>query len=75
MGKKKQKVVLPPDLPPEVSEDEIEISDEDLEFVNENRDYAGFVSRLDTQSITKYLFHRFVASLQFILNIIRCRFI
>ncbi|XP_031256283.1 nucleolar complex protein 3 homolog isoform X3 [Pistacia vera] len=53
MGKKKQKVVLPPDLPPEISEDEIEISDEDLEFVKENRDYAGFVSRLDTQSITK----------------------
>ncbi|KAJ0042221.1 hypothetical protein Pint_18174 [Pistacia integerrima] len=55
MGKKKQKVVLPPDLPPEISEDEIEISDEDLEFVQENRDYAGFVSRLDTQSITKHV--------------------
>ncbi|KAK6929006.1 CCAAT-binding factor [Dillenia turbinata] len=53
--KKKQKVILPPDLPPEVSEDEIEVSDEDLQFVAENRDYAGFVSTLDTQSITKHV--------------------
>ncbi|XAR56909.1 hypothetical protein NMG60_11037554 [Bertholletia excelsa] len=57
MGKKqkKQKIVLPPELPPEISEDEIEVSDEDLQFVNENRDYAGFVSNLDTQSITKHV--------------------
>lgn len=53
MRKKKQKIVLPPELPPEISEDEIEVSDEDLQFVNENRDYAGFVSTLDTNSITK----------------------
>ncbi|GKV29310.1 hypothetical protein SLEP1_g38247 [Rubroshorea leprosula] len=50
---KKQQIILPPELPPEISEDEIEVSDEDLEFVDENRDYAGFVSRLDTESITK----------------------
>ncbi|KAM0063566.1 putative nucleolar complex-associated protein [Helianthus debilis subsp. tardiflorus] len=57
MGRKKQKqkVVLPPELPPEVPEDEIEVSDEDLEFVNKNRDYAGFVSKLDTQSITRHV--------------------
>lgn len=52
--KQKQKIVLPPELPPEISEDEIEVSDEDLQFVNENRDYAGFVSRLDTDTITRY---------------------
>ncbi|XP_024966832.1 nucleolar complex protein 3 homolog isoform X2 [Cynara cardunculus var. scolymus] len=57
MGKKKQKqkVVLPPELPPEVPEDEIEVSDEDLEFVNRNKEYAGFVSKLDTQSITRHV--------------------
>ncbi|KAI3675652.1 hypothetical protein L1987_85244 [Smallanthus sonchifolius] len=57
MGRKrqKQKVVLPPELPPEVPEDEVEVSDEDLEFVNKNREYAGFVSRLDTQSITRHV--------------------
>ncbi|XP_054814559.1 nucleolar complex-associated protein 3 [Prosopis cineraria] len=54
MGKK-QKVILPPELPPEISEDEIEVSDEDLEFVRENRDYAGLISTLDTQSITKHV--------------------
>lgn len=55
MGKKKQKqkVVLPPELPPDVPEDEIEVSDEDLDFVNKNQEYAGFVSKLDTQSITR----------------------
>lgn len=51
--KDKQKIVLPPELPPEIAEEEIEVSDEDLQFVDENRDYAGFVSRLDTHSITK----------------------
>ncbi|KAL7217545.1 hypothetical protein ACSBR2_010911 [Camellia fascicularis] len=56
MGKKqRKKIVLPPELPPEVSEDEIEVSDEDLQFVNENRDYAGFVSNLDTKSITRHV--------------------
>uniref|UniRef100_A0A2P2JZB5 Uncharacterized protein MANES_14G011200 n=3 Tax=Rhizophora mucronata TaxID=61149 RepID=A0A2P2JZB5_RHIMU len=52
---KKQKVVLPPALPPEMSEDEIDVSDEDLQFVQENRDYAGFVSCLDTHSITEHV--------------------
>lgn len=56
MGKQKQKVILPPELPPEVGEDEIEVSDEDVQFVVENLDYAGFVSRLNTQDITKYVF-------------------
>jgi nucleolar complex protein 3 len=55
MGKKKDKVSLPPDLPPDVHEDEIEVSDEDLQFVDENRAYAGFVSNLDTKSITRHV--------------------
>lgn len=57
MGKKqkKQKIILPPELPPEPTEDDVEVSDEDLQFVTENRDYAGFVSSLDTHSITKYV--------------------
>ncbi|KAK9056872.1 hypothetical protein SSX86_024236 [Deinandra increscens subsp. villosa] len=57
MGRKKQKqkVAQPPELPPDVPDDEVEVSDEDLEFVNKNQDYAGFVSRLDTQSITRHV--------------------
>ncbi|KAF9682064.1 hypothetical protein SADUNF_Sadunf05G0069500 [Salix dunnii] len=58
MGKKskqKKKIILPPELPPEVPDDEIEVSEEDLQFVNENVDYAGFVSGLDTTSITKHV--------------------
>ncbi|XP_027061167.1 nucleolar complex-associated protein 3-like [Coffea arabica] len=53
--KQKQKIVLPPELPPEVPDDEIQVSDEDLQFVDQNRDYAGFVSNLDTKSITKHV--------------------
>lgn len=62
---KKQKIVLPPDLPPEINEDEIEVSDDDLQFVNENQEYAGFVSRLDTVSITKYVFRSLIFELLF----------
>ncbi|KAH0986302.1 hypothetical protein GBA52_013479 [Prunus armeniaca] len=53
--KQKQRIILPPELPPEVSEDEIEVSDEDRDFVDQNREYAGFLSTLDTQSITKHV--------------------
>ncbi|BBH01483.1 hypothetical protein Prudu_011762 [Prunus dulcis] len=53
--KQKQRIILPPELPPEVSEDEIEVSDEDKDFVDQNREYAGFLSTLDTQSITKHV--------------------
>lgn len=55
MGRKKQKVVLPPDLPPDVAEDDVEVSDEDLAFVKENIEHVGFLNTLDTQSITRYL--------------------
>ena len=61
MGKK-QKIVLPPELPPEIAEDEIEVSDEDLQFVNENEEYAGFVSNLDTKSITRSLTSHFTCT-------------
>lgn len=54
MGKK-QKIVLPPDLPPEIPDDDIEVSDDDLQFVKENRGYASLLSTLDTQSITKHV--------------------
>ncbi|KAG7012064.1 Nucleolar complex protein 3-like protein, partial [Cucurbita argyrosperma subsp. argyrosperma] len=59
MGKKrnneKQKVILPPELPPEVTQEEIKVSDEDLQFVKENQDYAVSVIRLYTKSIAKFL--------------------
>ncbi|XP_050367718.1 nucleolar complex-associated protein 3 [Argentina anserina] len=51
----RKKIILPPQLPPDISEDEIEVSDEDKAFVNENKDYAGFLSTLDTTSITKHV--------------------
>ncbi|XP_021774492.1 nucleolar complex protein 3 homolog [Chenopodium quinoa] len=53
--KKKLKVTLPPELPPEIPDEDIVVSDEDVNFVAENRAYAGFVSRLDTKSITKHV--------------------
>ncbi|CAN0902749.1 Nucleolar complex-associated protein 3 [Linum grandiflorum] len=56
MGRKKQqKTVLPPALPPEVPEEEIEVSDEDLEFVSKNKDFAGFLTSLDTKTIDKHV--------------------
>ncbi|KAK9150589.1 hypothetical protein Syun_008898 [Stephania yunnanensis] len=56
MGKKKKnKVILPPELPPEIADKDVEVSDEDLEFVEENRKYARFLKALDTKSITKHV--------------------
>ncbi|XP_019413663.1 PREDICTED: nucleolar complex protein 3 homolog isoform X2 [Lupinus angustifolius] len=56
MGKKqKQKIILPPELPPEIPDDEVEVSDEDVQFVKDNRGYASLLSTLDTQSITKHV--------------------
>lgn len=56
MGKKQKqpKIVLPPDLPPEIPDDEVEYSDDDIKFVKENRAFASLLSTLDTQSITKF---------------------
>ncbi|KAK8490947.1 hypothetical protein V6N13_031781 [Hibiscus sabdariffa] len=50
-GNQRKQVNLPPELPPEIAEVDIEVSDEDLQFVDQNKDYAVFVSRLDTHSI------------------------
>ncbi|KAK4352409.1 hypothetical protein RND71_027927 [Anisodus tanguticus] len=55
MGKKKQKIVLPPDLPPEIPDEAVEVSDEDVRFVSENQQYTGFLSNLDTKSINKHV--------------------
>ncbi|OVA07896.1 CCAAT-binding factor [Macleaya cordata] len=43
MGKK-NKVILPPQLPPEIADEEIVVSDEDLQFVKENRKHVTRVA-------------------------------
>ncbi|KAL3685934.1 hypothetical protein R1sor_003956 [Riccia sorocarpa] len=42
-----------PPLPPQLTDDEIEVSDEDLEFVQQHQDYAGFMAGLDSASISR----------------------
>ncbi|KAJ7522542.1 hypothetical protein O6H91_18G016100 [Diphasiastrum complanatum] len=44
-----------PLLPPEIGEDELEVSEEDVEFVKKHRKYAGFISNLDTNGITRHV--------------------
>ncbi|PHU20320.1 hypothetical protein BC332_11471 [Capsicum chinense] len=53
MGRKKPKIVLPPELPPEIPDEAVEVSDEDMQFVSENQEYTGFMSNLDTKTINK----------------------
>uniref|UniRef100_A0A1D1YM11 Nucleolar complex protein 3 n=1 Tax=Anthurium amnicola TaxID=1678845 RepID=A0A1D1YM11_9ARAE len=53
--RKKKQVIRPPDLPPETREEDVEVSDEDLEFVRQNRDYAGFLTRLDSKSLDRHV--------------------
>lgn len=50
---KKKKVILPPQLPPDIPDEEIEVSDEDLNFVSKNIEYAGFLSKLDANLINR----------------------
>lgn len=50
---KKKKVILPPDLPLEIADNEIEVSDEDFDFVRSNLKYAGFLTKLDKKSIDR----------------------
>lgn len=57
--------MLPPELPPEVPDDEIEVSTEDVQFVEENSEYAGLFSKLDTHSITKYA--SYLSSIYFVM--------
>ncbi|KAH7415725.1 hypothetical protein KP509_14G058300 [Ceratopteris richardii] len=55
-GKRKRKShPAAPLLPADVGDDDIEISDEDVSFVAKNFQYAGFLSSLDTHSITKQI--------------------
>ena len=57
MGRKKsEKIILPSELLSEIPDDEVEVSDEDLQFVQHNCQYALGFSRLDTQSITKSVY-------------------
>ncbi|KAG4974468.1 hypothetical protein JHK87_031289 [Glycine soja] len=41
MRKKKDKIILPPELPLEIPDDEVEVSDDDLQFIKENCAYAS----------------------------------
>ena len=69
MGRKKsKKIILPPELLSEILDNEVEVSDEDLQFVQHNRQYALGFSRLDTQSITKSV-HTFSLSLSLSLSL------
>ncbi|XP_010943335.1 nucleolar complex-associated protein 3 isoform X1 [Elaeis guineensis] len=54
MGKKK-KAIFTPELPPEVADDEVEVSDEDVDFVRENLKYAKFLTKLDTNTINQHV--------------------
>ncbi|XP_047087045.1 nucleolar complex-associated protein 3-like [Lolium rigidum] len=54
-SKKKNKVILAPPLPPEVDEDDIVISDEDVEFVEKNPKQARNIARLDKDAIDGFV--------------------
>ncbi|WVZ57288.1 hypothetical protein U9M48_007693 [Paspalum notatum var. saurae] len=57
MGKRKDKnkVVLPPELPPEVDDDEVDVSDEDIAFyAGDSKNVAPF-RHFDQKSIDRYV--------------------
>uniref|UniRef100_A0ACD5VR13 Uncharacterized protein n=1 Tax=Avena sativa TaxID=4498 RepID=A0ACD5VR13_AVESA len=55
MGKssKKNKVILAPPLPPDVDDEDIVISPEDVEFVEKNRENVNWIARLDSNALDK----------------------
>uniref|UniRef100_A0ACD5WZR4 Uncharacterized protein n=1 Tax=Avena sativa TaxID=4498 RepID=A0ACD5WZR4_AVESA len=55
MGKssKKNKVILAPPLPPEVDDEDIVISDDDVDFVEKNKEHVRFIARMDRGAIDK----------------------
>ena len=55
MGKssKKNKVILAPPLPPDVDDDDIVISDEDVDFVEKNTEHLRFMARMDSKALDK----------------------
>ncbi|KQK21286.1 hypothetical protein BRADI_1g59970v3 [Brachypodium distachyon] len=52
-GKKKNKVIPAPPLPPEVDDDEVLVSDEDVDFVEENRDHIHLITGIDKNSLNE----------------------
>jgi nucleolar complex protein 3 len=42
-----------PPLPPAVADEDIVVSDEDVEFVRKHKDYVGFLTQLDTKPMTR----------------------
>lgn len=55
MGKssKKNKVILAPPLPPDVDDEDIVVSDEDVEFVEENREHVHLITGLNRKALDK----------------------
>ncbi|KAF7057464.1 hypothetical protein CFC21_064729 [Triticum aestivum] len=55
MGKssKKNKVILAPPLPPEVDDEDIIVSDEDVDFVEENREHVHLITGLNRKALDK----------------------
>ena len=54
MGKRKN-VILPPALPPEMPDEEFQISDEDMDFFSENPKFTNFLTRIDKKQIDRYV--------------------
>lgn len=55
MGKssKKNKIILAPPLPREVDDEDVLISDEDIDFVKKNKKHVAFFDRIDRKAIDK----------------------
>lgn len=54
-GSKKNKVILAPPLPPDVDDDDIVISDEDVDFVAKNEKHLHLITGLDSKAIEKFI--------------------